>query len=117
MSAERVTPRVIWQGHLGGSTEIFRLTDRGIRAESKTNRRFHVEQARGRDAMGKRTWVGPGMMDENNFKAALLTLGSVLGRVINMKPEELVSGHTISCDLNMAVIDGRESRDCDCGTV
>lgn len=109
-------PVVIWMGKQPlrqDSARRFRLVYRGpARPGRPDDVPFAVEQRIGQSMMKRLNWDGP--KSETAMKEAIYALGHALGQILMKTPLELCMTHPIHCEENMALIEGRESRGCDC---
>lgn len=104
-----MTPEVIWMAR---TREVFRLVDGGPSRLGKPHEpRFTVEMGRGRDAMGAKTWGGVPLDARLH---AIDAMANAFGLVLQAWPTGLAQNHPIGCELNMAVIERRPTRGCDC---
>jgi hypothetical protein len=114
-------PEIIWVGRDPVDSthgRRFRLIDQGPKRENKNDLRFGVEKLVGVNRMHGQTWVDPHDVKaekiEGNLLGAVRALADLAGRVLQVDPANLVAGHPICCDLNMAVLEARVPRGCDC---
>ena len=105
-------PFVIWLGRnpLRKNGALFRLVNRGPARENRPDDvPFTVEQRIEPSMMKKTQWGQP-----RDKQEAIYAMSDILGKILMVDPERLVSGHPINCELNMAVIEEREPKGCDC---
>ena len=110
MDTSHLHPFVLWQGK-GMDNHIYRLVDRGPAREHTNESQFIFERGSGHDGMYTRRWVP---LKTVEHYAAMKTVVETLGSLLGLKVEELNKGHLIGCDVNMAIIEKRDIRGCDC---
>ena len=109
-------PKVIWIGRqpIGKSSRrLFRLVYRGPARENRPDDvPFAVELRIGCNMMKRMNWSNP--IQGDGGQEAIWALSHVLGLALMARPESLVAGHPIHCELNMAILEGRVTKGCDC---
>jgi len=120
MSEQQATARVpfvIWMGSnpiKRASARLFRLVYRGpARANRPDDTPFAAEQRIGLSQMKRFNWDRPDRASGAE-QEALWAISHAFGQVLMADPGKLAAGHPIHCELNMAVIEGREAKGCDC---
>lgn len=110
-------PRVIWAGSQPlhkSHVERFRLVQRPeARPGHPEDVPFGVEQRVGLSEMGRLNW-GSIKDDKQTLREAIYALSHAFGKVLVSDPKDLIAGHPINCEVNLAIIEGREAIGCDC---
>jgi hypothetical protein len=110
-------PMVVWMGSnpiQRASNRRYRVVYRGpARPGRPDDTPFAVEQRIGQSSMKRLNWAKPNR-DSGAEEEALWAVGHAFGQVLMADPARLTPGHPIHCELNMAAIEGREPRGCDC---
>jgi hypothetical protein len=128
-----VKPEIIWAGKMPGKgTHRFRIVDMGpprpqVTASGGYEPRFHVEELRGTDRMDGELWLPADMtgltpacaQDHHLLQRrceAVAALVHGFGLVLEASSRLLDPNHPIGCEINMALIEERDSKGCDCAT-
>ena len=110
-------PFVIWMGRQPlrpKQGRLFRIVHRGpARPARADDVPFAVEVRSGVDSMKVEHW-GKANRENGAEQEAMYAMVHALGQLLCVDPKKLDLNHPLYCECNMAVVEGRESRGCDC---
>ncbi len=108
-------PLVIWTGKQPlhpKSSSRFRLVHRGPAREDRPDDvPFSLERMAGVNMMKEETWVPP---RGDKLLEAVYALSHAFGLLLAVDPRRLNLDHPLWCELNLAIVEGREPKGCDC---
>ena len=109
-------PTVIWMGKEPlhpRTARRYRIVDRGpARPGRSDDVPFALEQRTGQSMMKRLNW-GP-CVNESAKDEAIHALTHAIGLLLTVEVGKLRSDHPLHCDINMAIVEGREAKGCDC---
>lgn len=103
---------IVWIGSY--NHRKFRIVDLGPVRPDKNDTRFAIEEYQEKDLLGHDRWKSLQGADSSRLHETIRALVGALGLVMVYPIMGLIHDHRVFCEMNMAKIENRVAKGCDC---